>query len=641
MPTKSKNWFAHYANAGMSVLPIKTDGTKAPAVSSWNLYRSKIATDAELTEWHEGGFGVGLVGGKVSGGLEVIDIDDPSLARPFYAALKNEDPGLVNMVSWVTTPRKDQETGLNGVHILYRCDDPKGNQKLAMSEPLPQFHENGEPVVNVVSGEQTKKPETLIETRGEGGYVLTVGCPNACHPSGNLYEQKAGCEIAELQKITPEQRATLHRIAASFDRSVALSHQQLPMERDAESPGNKFAAVTSWEEILEPHGWIKVGGGNPQHWRRPGKNIGTSATTGLVSNQGAELFCVFTTSAHPFPGPQAGGNCSTHSKFDAYARLNFNSDHHEAAKHLVRQGHGSEPADIPADKKKPIVFMTWAEATRDYIKSLSVGKCTLLSTGLDGLDRMIGGLAFGELCIIGGRPSHGKTLVALQLADYFAQVGHSSLLISEEMSKPMLGKRRLHMASELDDEYWYRNWEQLASDHDDYTKMRDPVYIAPQCGSVKRAVEVIDKAATEHELKIVIVDYAQLLRGKGSTRYEQVTDVSQQLREATSRHALLTIMLCQLNRGSERNDSRPRSFDLRDSGQLEQDADVVLLVDWPKMRGDKSKKWDDYLIYCEKNRNREVKAQECNFQIVPRRQFIQDVSPEWEPEPSGYDQFAT
>ena len=78
------------------------------------------------------------------------------------------------------------------------------------------------------------------------------------------------------------------------------------------------------------------------HWRRPGKSRGTSATTGLRSTEGTELFCVFSSNAHPFAGPN-GKPCSSFSKFAAYAVLNHDGDFSAAASELTKQGYGHRP----------------------------------------------------------------------------------------------------------------------------------------------------------------------------------------------------------------------------------------------------------------------------------------------------------
>ena len=144
----------------------------------------------------------------------------------------------------------------------------------------------------------------------------------------------------------------------------------------------------------------------------------------------------------------------------------------------------------------------------------------------------------------------------------------------------------------------------------------------------------------KHELRIIVVDYAQLVRGKGDTRYEQVTDVSQKIREVTSKYNLLTILLCQLNRGNEKAGDRPKSTDLRDSGQLEQDADCILLVDWPYRRlgGSWTGEKYEYHIYVDKNRNRAI---DCNnpmrMHIDPERQALIELPTEWTPNMSYAD----
>lgn len=613
------NYFAHYANAGLSPIPIRRDGTKAPAITSWNQYRIGIAEQQELERWHAEGYGIALIGGIVSDGLEIIDIDDPSLVRPYIAALCAIDPTLVNKVAFVATPRQDPETGKTGCHVLYRCPNPEGNQKLAMTEPLPVLGEDGEHKRNPITEEPMYRSETLIETRGEGGYVLTVGSPKDCHPTGNLYEHKWGCELTELHKLTEADREALHLAARGFDRSVVELHNRQEQERDDESPGNVYSSQTSWKEILEPHGWRPVGANEGiTRWRRPGKDVGWSATTGLVSQNGAELLCVFSTNAHPFEGPTTGGKCSTHSKFDAYTRLNFSGNHSAAAKHLVSRGCGTKQI---AKQSKPITLKTWEDATTEYIEELAAGGSMVLETGIDSLDVAVGGFAYGEVVIIGGAPSHGKTMLALQFADQIATVGVSSLLLNEEMNFQMLAKRRLQMVSSINEEDWAASIDDLSAEHEEWSQKRSPVYLSPPCGSVEAATKMMEWAH-ENEIRVVVVDYAQLLRGQGQSRYEQVTDVSQRIREATSRYGMLTILLAQLNRSSRKLNDRPRATDLRDSGQLEQDADVVLTIDRPYLRGNTDRPYDDFDVYVEKNRNRETRANEVNLKVELRRQRI-------------------
>ena len=124
---------------------------------------------------------------------------------------------------------------------------------------------------------------------------------------------------------------------------------------------------------------------------------------------------------------------------------------------------------------------------------------------------------------------------------------------------------------------------------------RKPCLIAEACGTIEAAVNAMRQAKEQHQIGAVCVDYVQMLKGKGASRYEQISDVSTQLKQEAVRQNVVLIAICQLNRQVEargggeygRNgqakqarSTAPRMSDLRDSGQLEQDADVILFVEW-------------------------------------------------------------
>lgn len=154
-----------YASGGLSVIPILADGSKKP-VYAWKRFQSTPATPALLTQWFAGAdnFGLAIVCGQVSGGLEVIDFDDARTFEQWRELVGQELPGLLARLPVVRTPS-------GGAHVYYRCAKPEPNRKLAWP----------------AAGDKA-----LIETRGEGGYVLAPGCPPACHPSGCLYELVSG-----------------------------------------------------------------------------------------------------------------------------------------------------------------------------------------------------------------------------------------------------------------------------------------------------------------------------------------------------------------------------------------------------------------------------------------------------------------
>ena len=281
---------------------------------------------------------------------------------------------------------------------------------------------------------------------------------------------------------------------------------------------------------------------------------------------------------------------------------------------------------------------TAAEVMADFIADLEQGVGETIPTGIDDLDYALsGGLCLGEMAILAGRPSHGKTMVVLQVLDQLCQSGHECLLLSEEMSFGMLAKRLANRITSVGQDQWNQQIDTIKEDIDTWQDGRANLHIAAPCGNIKKAIQVIDGAA-RRGIKIIALDYAQLLRGGGNGKYEQASDVSQRLREAASRHGILLLCLCQLSRRSEEHEGKPRMSDIRDSGQFEQDADVILFCDWPALRGADAQ-GDEYYLRIRKNRNRETLTQDVKLRVDRRRQTVASVNHEWAPEAKGYDQF--
>src|SRR5262249_2764385 len=203
-----------------------------------------------------------------------FDQDSERIFPEWRALVEAEAPGLVARLNVTRTP--------NGYHVRYRCPDISvpGNQKLAV-----------EPYTDPETGKPGRR--TLIETRGEGGYALAPGCPPECHPSGRTYEHHSGPPLTELPAITPQAREARLRCPRLWDKD-------LPPPGDPPSgggggglrPGDDFdRRGPGWAAILEPHGWVDLGGGR---WQRPGKEgRGCSATAGYCKNgDGHELLAV-------------------------------------------------------------------------------------------------------------------------------------------------------------------------------------------------------------------------------------------------------------------------------------------------------------------------------------------------------------
>ncbi|TWT31162.1 hypothetical protein KOR34_45380 [Posidoniimonas corsicana] len=336
-----------YLAAGLSPVPVNVDGSKTPR-GTWKRFQTQAATEAELaTQFLADNVGVGICYGAGSGNAELIDVDEEASYQPWADEVERSAPGLLAKLCIIKTPRP-------GRHVVYRCEHVEHNQKLAMRLATPEELQDK-------PGEPTK---TKIETRGQGGFAIAPGGDPAAHPSGRPYVHVAGPPLTELSTITVEERGVLFRAARLLNEVVEVEPDEMKVpdaayygknaaqpqaatttyaDPSARTPGDDFNARASWEEILVPHGWTKSHAmGDVQHWTRPGKDQGTSATTGLKSKHGNDLLCVFSTSAHPFPGAN-GSPCSTHTKFGAYCLLNHNGDFAAAARQLASEGYGDAP----------------------------------------------------------------------------------------------------------------------------------------------------------------------------------------------------------------------------------------------------------------------------------------------------------
>lgn len=293
-----------YRGAGISVIPLKLDGSKSPALPSWKEYQNRMATDAELTEWFARPQGIGLVAGVVSGGLEVIDFDDGELFAPWY---KSVEP----IACWLPIV----ETPSLGFHIFYRCEKICGNQKIAMN----------------------KKRETLIETRGEGGYVCGAGSPWGIHRDG-LYIQHSGPSLPEIPTISAEDRKALWQAARVFDEVETLKSflpkpKSTPTKNDGDTPWDDFNRRAGWSDVLK--GWTESA---ENKWTRPGKANGLSAMVRKAKSDDAEVLVVFSSNAGAIA--PIGDNHRTLGKFEAFKHLQYNGDGKAATKAVVALGYG-------------------------------------------------------------------------------------------------------------------------------------------------------------------------------------------------------------------------------------------------------------------------------------------------------------
>lgn len=212
-----------------------------------------------------------------------------------------------------------------------------------------------------------------------------------------------------------------------------------------------------------------------------------------------------------------------------------------------------------------------------------------LSTGLEGLDDQLGGLFNGELIILAGRPSMGKTSLAAVIARAVAARGRVAHFASLEMPKEQLAARAISAAS-YGREYGTERVQYYALRNGSNVDRRLLAELAAQLPRTlaiddrpAQTVAQLERAARatrrKHKrLDLVVVDYLQLMTSKRSDgRVNEVTEISQGLKAMAKRLGVPVLALSQLSRGVEsRDNKRPTLADLRDSGAIEQDADVVI-----------------------------------------------------------------
>lgn len=275
------------------------------------------------------------------------------------------------------------------------------------------------------------------------------------------------------------------------------------------------------------------------------------------------------------------------------------------------------------EASKTFDFTTLERCGYSYLdKLLDDGEHKSYESGIVSLDQNMGGLRRGEVCILGGRTSQGKSLVALQWL-YHVALSSPCLMISEEMSRSSLAERLIaHTCGltrdELEREHYDSTFESIRS----FWQERQRCHVVNGAGTVGRAVAAIEHAAKYCGVEFVVIDYLQLLRGLGTGRYEQICHVSQSLKCAAVANNVAMVALAQVGRDMERRDNVPRLSDLKDCGQIEQDADQVVIVQWPLKSNPSHQPPKEYRLFCLKNRNGPMNETLLEMRIEPRWQKI-------------------
>jgi replicative DNA helicase len=245
--------------------------------------------------------------------------------------------------------------------------------------------------------------------------------------------------------------------------------------------------------------------------------------------------------------------------------------------------------EISENKVKP-TFYPIKEIIKDSFKTIESlyekkALITGVSTGYKKVDEITSGFQNSDLIIIAGRPSMGKTALAINIAQYASIENETPVAIfSLEMSKEQLAFRLLASEARVDSQRLRKgfvgevDWPKLTTAAGRLSEA--PIYIDDT-----PAISVLEMKAkarrlkAEHGLGLVILDYLQLMRGRGPSREQEISEISRSLKSLAKELEVPVVALSQLNRQVEaRSDRRPQLADLRESGAIEQDADVIMFI---------------------------------------------------------------
>lgn len=245
-------------------------------------------------------------------------------------------------------------------------------------------------------------------------------------------------------------------------------------------------------------------------------------------------------------------------------------------------------------------------------------------TGFRDLDNMLAGLQKSDLIILAARPSMGKTAFALDIARQSAiQHGTTVGIFSLEMSAQQLVDRMVSAEAKVNS--WnlrtgrITDQEDFSRIHDAYDRLgRAPIFIDDQPGmNILKMRSTARRLKREHGLGLLIVDYLQLMAPTNTrasdNMVQQVTEISRSLKILAREMDVPVLALSQLSRAVEQRGGKPRLSDLRDSGSIEQDADVVMFIHRDDKMNKESERPNIAEILIEKHRNGPVGAIELYF----------------------------
>lgn len=246
------------------------------------------------------------------------------------------------------------------------------------------------------------------------------------------------------------------------------------------------------------------------------------------------------------------------------------------------------------------------EFRRDYFLKHKKPYIDGVSSGYESIDNLIGGFGNSNLIILASRPGMGKTAIALNFAERIAKK-HSVGFISLEMTAIQLYERILSMKSEVSGNKIRegcttdQEWQSIKNADNEVAKL--PIYVHEGGYFINDIISRAKQLKDEQDIKVLIIDYLQLIQGRGETRLAEISNITRVLKNLCIELHIPIICLAQLSRKvEERVNHRPVLSDLRESGTIEQDADVVSFLMRPDYYDEKNRPDEADLIIA-KNRH--------------------------------------
>lgn len=224
-----------------------------------------------------------------------------------------------------------------------------------------------------------------------------------------------------------------------------------------------------------------------------------------------------------------------------------------------------------------------ADAIFEYGKQLQEGGMQRVPSGFPTVDKMTrGGFGNGNFVVLAARPSVGKTAFMLQMARAAARNGVPSLALSLEMTNAELSERMMFSTEQISarditpDRVDWQKFEEAARMFD-----HSPIYLDENPQSLDEVCASITLNNRNGKCGIAFIDYVQLMSSNdvNDSLYRQVTGITKRLKKLAKKLKIPIVALCQLNRNSVSEKRAPQLHDLRDSGSIEQDADIVLMLE--------------------------------------------------------------